>query len=132
MCRTKDVVEGSKEEIERFRKWVKKGKAWAMSLLAGRYRDGLGVKQSNKKAIELYEMAAKRGNATAQYNLGRCYDVGDLGLTKSGQRAIEYYTLAADQGVAQAQYNLGLMYVSGKSIEQSFSKARDPIQSRLA
>jgi hypothetical protein len=46
--------EGSKKQIERLRGWVKKGKAWAMCMLADRYKDGVGVKQSDKKAtIEL-------------------------------------------------------------------------------
>jgi TPR repeat protein len=58
---------GSKKDIERLRVWVKKGKVWAMGMLADRYKDGVGVKQSNKKAIELYETAAKRGNASAQH-----------------------------------------------------------------
>ena len=52
MCRAKMVVNGSKEDIERLRNWVKKGKAWAMGLLAQRYLEGLGVKQSDKKAID--------------------------------------------------------------------------------
>jgi TPR repeat protein len=123
MCRAKQV--GSKEKIERLRVWVKKGKAWAMELLAQRYRDGKGVKQSDKKAIELYEMAAKRGNANAQYNLGLYYKQGSHGLTQSSTRAIEYYTLAAEQGHANAQSNLGVMYASGDGIETSYSKARE-------
>ena len=59
MCRAKQVEGGSKEHIERLRTWVKKGKAWAMVGLAQTYRDGVGVKQSDKKAIKFYEMAAK-------------------------------------------------------------------------
>ena len=51
-----------------------------MAMLAGRYKEGVGVKQSNKKAIELLEMAAKRGDAGAQFNLGQCYREGSLGL----------------------------------------------------
>ena len=56
MCRAQLVDRGSKEDIRRLRKWVKKGKVWAMDLLAGRYISGTGVKQSDKKAIELYEI----------------------------------------------------------------------------
>ena len=119
MCRAKQVALGSKEEIEQLRGWVKKGKAWAMCMLGERYRTGVGVTQSDKKAIELYEMAAKRGNAAAQYNLGNYYRQGIRGLTQSSKRAIEYYTLAADQGDPEAQYNLGNMYVSGDGIGQS-------------
>jgi len=125
MCRAKIVKIGSKESIERLREWVKKGKVWAMGMLAQRYRDGVGVKQSNKKTIELFEMAAKRGHATAQFNLGQSYNQGTHGLTQSDQRAFDYYTLAANQGDADAQFNLGAIYVNGGSIERSFSKARE-------
>ena len=125
MCRAKNNAEGSKEDIEQLRGWVKKKKAWALGLLAQRYLEGLGVKQSDKKAIELFEMAAKRGNATAQYNLGLYYEKGIYGVTQSEKRAIELYTLAANQGHADAQYNLGVMYVNGTGVEQSFSKARE-------
>ena len=125
MCRSKLVANGSKESIERLRNWVKKGKAWAMSILAHRYKDGLGVKQSDKKAIELYETAAKKGDAGAQYNLGQYYRRGDLGLTQSIERAIEYWRSAAEQGYVDAQFNLGQLYANGKGIEQSFTKARE-------
>ena len=39
-----------------------------MEMLAEGYERGLGVKQSDKKAIEFYEMAAKKGNANSQKN----------------------------------------------------------------
>ena len=96
-----------------------------MEGLADRYTDGAGVKQSDEKAIEFNEMAAERGNATAQYNLGQFYKQGTSGLTQSSKRAIEYYTLAANQGHAGAQYNLGRMYAIGNGIEQSYSKVRE-------
>ena len=59
-------------------------------------------------------MAAKRGHATAQYNLGYFYREGSHGLTQSSKRAFEYYTLAAEQGHANAQNSLGLMYARGR------------------
>jgi hypothetical protein len=126
MCRTKVVADGSKQEIETLSGWVKKGKAWAMSMLADRYLEGVGVKQSDTKAIELLEMAAKRGHATAQYNLGVCYRQGTSGLSKSYKKAFEFYTLAANQGQSAAQASLGIMYANGdEGIEQSLTKARE-------
>jgi TPR repeat protein/virulence-associated protein VagC len=125
MCRAKVAKEGSKEQIEQYREWVKKGKAWAMCMLGDKYRNGVGVKQSDKKAIELFEMAAQRGNAAAQYNLGFFYQHGMHGLTRSNKRAIAYWTLAAEQGLASAQGSLGLMYATGQGIETSYSKARE-------
>ena len=63
MCRTKHAAAGSKEEIDRLRRWVEKGKAWAQSILGQRYRDGVGVEQSHQQARELYELAASQGEA---------------------------------------------------------------------
>ena len=130
MCRAELVDTGSKEDIEQLSGWVKKGKAWAMGMLAQRYIQGVGVKQSDKKAIELYEMAAKRGITIAQANLGNYYRQGIHGVKQSSKRAIEYYTLAAEQGhttaqinLGNAQYSLGYMYLSGD--EHSYSKARE-------
>jgi len=132
MCRAKLVKLGSKVDIERLRKWTKKGKAWAMEMLAGRYIQGVGVKQSDKKATELFIMAAKRGQASAQINLGQFYERGVHGLTQSPKRAIEYYTLAAEQGFAEAQFNLGTMYLHGEGVETSYSKAREWITKAAA
>ena len=71
-------------------------------------------------------MAAKRGNASAQNNLGLYYRQGGHGVTQSSKRAIEYYTLAANQGHPTAQFNLGCIYTNGgEGIEQSYSKARE-------
>ena len=120
------LADGSKEEIERLRGWVKKGKAWAMDMLADRHRDGVGVKQSDTKTIELLEMAANRGDANAQARLGLYYLKGTHGFTQSSTRTIELYTLAANQGHSVAQYNLGAFYYNGENgIEQSYSKARE-------
>jgi TPR repeat protein len=124
LCRTKRCALGSNEDIERLRGWTKKGKGWAMCILAQRYENGIGVKQSDKKAIELTEMAAKRGHADAQFNLGNFYREGSHGLTQSSERAIEFYTLAANQGDTDAQHKLGIMYENGKGVTQSYEKAR--------
>ena len=80
---------------------------------------------TKKKAIELYERAAKRGDAGAQYNLGNYYSQGTYGLSQSSKRAFEYFTLAAEQGDAEAQNNVGCFYANGAGIETSYSKARE-------
>ena len=99
MCRTKHAAAGSKEEIDRLRRWVEKGKAWAQSILGQRYRDGVGVEQSHQQARELYELAASQGCASAQFNLGNMYQHGD-GVDQNYERAAEYYKAAARQGMA--------------------------------
>ena len=91
--------------------------------LGGRYKQGLGVEQSYQQAAELYELAARQGEATAQYNLGVMYANGQ-GVDQSYERAAEYYEAAARQGNASAQYNLGNRYYNGQGVEQSDETAR--------
>ena len=105
---TKAAAQGRENAIHNL-KWTKKGKSWAMQLLAQRYSsNGQGVKQSDKKAIELYEMAAKGGHAMAQANLGLYYNQGMHGLAQSSKngdifwiffKARELWTKAAAQGI---------------------------------
>ena len=84
--------------------------------MASSFADALGSQQEEEENTNTNTLTAAN---TAQYNLGVCYDGGNLGLTQSSKRAIEYYTLAANQGHPDAQYNLGQMYVRGECIEQS-------------
>jgi len=50
----------------------------------------------------LYKKAAGQGNATAQYNLGTCYEDGN-GVAKDNTQAADWYRKAADQGDADAK-----------------------------
>jgi len=124
MCRTKHVAAGSKEALDRIRRWADKGKAWAQSMLGQKYSNGIGVDQSYQQARELYELSAIQGDADAQYNLGIMYERGQ-GVNQSYERAAEYYEAAARQGEIKAQYNLGVFYDTGKGVEQSFETARE-------
>lgn len=57
-----------------------------------------------------YKIAADRGEAWAQSNLGLLYARGRGGLPKDDYAAARYFKLAADQGHAPAQYNLAGFY----------------------
>ena len=65
--------------------------------------DGQGVLQDDKEVVRLYRLAAERGYAKAQSNLGLMYRNG--------------------QGVAKAQYNLGVMYGQGRGVPQDYALA---------
>ena len=123
LCRAKHPT-SEEEIIEQLRPWVEKGKAWAQSLLAQKYFNGVGVEQSYQQARELYELAASQGHANAQCSLGNMYREGkDVG--QSYERTAEYYEAAARQGSAAAQFNLGALYANGQGVEQSFETARE-------
>jgi TPR repeat protein len=57
------------------------------------------------QAIYWYRLAAKKGNAHAQFNLGLLYELG-RGLPKDLEKAQDCYKLAAAQGHWDAQYKL--------------------------
>ena len=119
LCRTTYPKSGE-ESIEQLRPWVEKGKAWAQSLLGDRYRVGVGVDQSDQRAIAFYKLAAIQGEAHAQYHLGVMYSrVHPLAV-----RAAECFEAAANQGMAQAQCSMGHLYANGEGVKQSIETAR--------
>jgi len=55
---------------------------------------------------------AERGDAAAQYELGRMYQ-GGRGVTQDYGKAVEWYRHSAEQGYAPAERSLGGMYRGG-------------------
>jgi TPR repeat protein len=83
--------------------------AVALTELAARYQQGRGVKQDLPRAAQLYEQAAKLGNAEAQFNLGNLYLLGE-GVPQDDDWAFTYYRAAARQGHVLAQKNINEFY----------------------
>lgn len=71
---------------------------------------GDGVPKDKKKAVELLQASAGKGNATAMYNLGTSYMKGD-GVSKDKKKATELYKRAADLGQKEAKKTLQRMKV---------------------
>ena len=69
-----------------------------------------------------YRMAADRGDANAQYRLGRCYSNGD-GVETNKVEAVRWYRMAAEQGHAGAQDRLGMCYAYGDGVETNKAEA---------
>ena len=124
MCRAMKVDSGSKENIERLKKWTLRKKSWAQFLLGSLYERGLGVTKDPKRAFELNKLAADQGNHHAQYNIGIMHAEG-LGVIQSDTLAFKYWKLSAEQGYANAQCNVGAYYADGKGVKQSNTKARE-------
>ena len=73
-------------------------------------------------ALKEWKPLAEDGDATAQFNLGIMYDIGQ-GVPQDYAEAVKWYRLAAEQGYAKAQYNLGTMYDSGQGVPQDYAEA---------
>ena len=122
-CRAKTPTSDG-EAVKYLRPWVKKKKAWALTMMGGKYAHGvLGVKQSYEMAKRLFEQAAQLGDVSAMSNLGLMYHEGE-GVEQSYERAKEYYEQAAQLGFADAQYALGRMYALGEGIDKDTMKAK--------
>jgi len=67
-------VQSTKKAAKLWKRAVELGNVDAMARLGFLYSKGDGVKLDNKKAIELYRIAADRGVVQAQYLLGRLLD----------------------------------------------------------
>jgi TPR repeat protein len=60
-------------------------------------------------------LRAEQGDALAQYQLGRLYDLSGSG-PEDDAASFMWYSMAAEQGVPEAQHRLGLMYEFGLGV----------------
>ncbi len=77
---------------------------------------------SHADTISDYRKAAEQGDATAQANLGWCYENGE-GVEKNMSEAVKWYRKAAEQGHKDAQCNLGVCYENGEGVEKDMTEA---------
>ncbi|HET7750365.1 MAG TPA: tetratricopeptide repeat protein, partial [Terriglobales bacterium] len=66
--------------------------------------------------------AADKGLATAQFNLGSCYELGQ-GVVQDLTVAAQWYRRAALQGHSEAQNDLGMLYEEGRGVTQDVMEA---------
>ncbi|KAF0979539.1 hypothetical protein FDP41_001456 [Naegleria fowleri] len=94
----------------------------AQLYLAHLYMQGQLVKQDMKQAIALLTQLAKKGNVTAQSNLGAFYMSGvkDV-LPKDRAIGAQWLSKAAAYGDVSAQYNLGVYHYECKEYEKSMN-----------
>src|SRR5207249_2762795 len=95
--------------------------------LGWRYQSGKGVPKDLKKAADLYQKAASKGNTLAQANLGWLYQNGE-GVPKDLSKAAELYEKAANQRNAFARNKLGWLYQNGEGVPKDLKKAADLYQ----
>ncbi len=101
----------SPEEKSRFKDEI----ADSFKRLGLTFYHGKNVNKNEKKALELFSLAAHQGNAQAQFSLGVMYTKGE-GVPRDYCEAVKWYRLAADQELAEAQFNLGVMYANGDGV----------------
>ena len=99
---------------------------FSVGFATGAAQDGIGlvndVLGNSTEAVRWYTLAADKGDADAQNNLGVCYANGS-GVELNYEEAAKWYRLAAEQGNAYGQGNLGWCYENGCGVEQSDEEA---------
>ena len=99
---------------------------FSVGFATGAVQDGIGVVNdvlgNSTEAVRWYTLAADRGFADGQNNLGVCYANGS-GVELNYEEAVKWYRLAAEQGNAYGQGNLGWCYQYGCGVEQSDEEA---------
>lgn len=107
---------------ELYKRLADEGMAPSMVIFRVNLTFGLGCKIDYEEAINYYQMAAKRKNATGMFNLGTMYYRG-RGTKVDKQKASEYFQLSADLGNKDAMYEYARMCYIGDGIEKDFEKA---------
>lgn len=79
-------------------------------------------KKEYEKAFQFFKAEADKGDAEAQFWVGRCYANGE-GVAKNYMFAAEWYTKSANQDYFKAQHNLALLYYEGNGVKQDYRKA---------
>lgn len=84
--------------------------------------DNYYQQQNYPEAIYYYEQAAKLGDTSSLYLLGKMYE-NAKGTKKDLSQAANWYAQAAKQGHSKAQATLGFMYSKGYGVRQDYSQA---------
>ena len=92
------------------------GSLLAVNEIGVRYQKGQGVEADAIAAIGWFTVAAQRGLAASQVNLGNCYEVGK-GVLQDFDQAGAHYAAAAKQNFGPGQYLLAQLFEQGKGVK---------------
>ncbi|QDV22539.1 tetratricopeptide repeat protein [Aureliella helgolandensis] len=85
---------------------------------------GIAAYQANNLplAFQEFQIAALKGHADSQFNLGLMYEQG-IGVGRDETQAVLWYDKAATQGSSAAQFNLGVLHENGRGTKVDFAEA---------
>ena len=79
--------------------------------------------EADRKVLAEIGAGADKGDAKAQYELGRAFFSGTLGVAKDEAEAVKWFRKAAEQNVADAQFSLGVCYANGRGVTKDDAEA---------
>lgn len=86
---------------------------------------GLVVRGESKTSGEQFaewQTAAEKGDAKAQFEIGRCYSTGQC-APQNNDEAVKWCRKAADQNYSEAQNTLGRLYYKGIGVPKNETEA---------
>lgn len=120
-----------KRALQLIRPLAESGDPFAEWILGDMYKNGEGLPQDMKMALNWWTQAAAKGLSGAQLSLGDSYAAGQ-GVPENWSEAVKWWRKAADQNVPRAQTGLGLALYSGHGVQEDkveaakwFQKAAD-------
>ncbi|WP_319547772.1 tetratricopeptide repeat protein [Desulfogranum marinum] len=92
---------------------------------AYKYYNGIGKPQNYAKALNLYKVAAQRGDAEAQFVVGGMFFKG-MGTDPDLKEAFKWLLKAAKQNkrTPESMQIIGSMYLRGSGVPQSYKEAK--------
>jgi TPR repeat protein len=79
--------------------------------------------EADCKVLAEIRAGADKGDAKAQYELGRAFFSGILGVAKDEAEAVKWFRKAAEQNVADAQFSLGVCYANDRGVTKDDAEA---------
>jgi len=86
------------------------------------YFNGIYYSKDEKRAFELYKLAAYEDVPIAQFQLGKMYEYG-LGVEISHKMALIEYCAAASHGISEPMDSLGRLYFQGTVLMTDLQKS---------
>lgn len=109
--------------IEWSKKASEKGDKRSMVLMGTLYYYGRGgVAVNYEEAVNMYSMAAERGDSDGMWRLGVCYMLGN-GVTQNYAKAFELYQNAANNNNSEGQWHMGECYRYGRGVSINIKEA---------
>ena len=90
-------------------------------IISREYISGEYLEKDYIKAKKYIEMAAEKGDAEAQFTLGRYY-ISEMGFDNE-QKCFEWFQKAAEQGFVEAEYAVGGCYENELGVKQDYAQA---------
>jgi uncharacterized protein len=118
--RQKEILAFAAKEMEAL---AVRGDPWAQNSFGCMCKEGKGVAQDCRKAIDYWLMSHAQGNSWAQSNLAEAF--ADWVDNRDLEKALQFSRLGADQGHPKSLHDLGRFYYSGIGVKQDIKQAME-------